>query len=403
MLRASASFRRFWFGQAASNLGDAFAFVAMPLLVLNTTGSVAGMGTVTACAAAGQLCATPFSGLVVDRVHRRRLMIACDLARLGLYGLVPLFAARGELGLGLLYAVAFFTSVASNVVMVAYMAAVANLVEPHEVPSANGRLQATQALTYVFGSAIAGGVASRFGAAWAMGLDALSFGVSATLLAFVRFRRDRAERVHAPNQGPLHELAEGLRYLVREPGLRAVTLFQTSVALLGSVGVGAAVIDIVVYRLKVDFAETSSLVGTSLALSSLGAVLGAILAGRLGRRIGLGVVCAAGTGFQGFGMLLGGIGQSAFFTVIAGMCWSCGLTFRAVAVTSLRQTLTPDSLLGRVVSVGWLVIFSASALGAVVVTRLAAGIGGASAMSWLGLALLGVAAAGAVSPLRRAG
>jgi predicted MFS family arabinose efflux permease len=403
MLRASSSFRRFWFGQAASNLGDAFAFVAMPLLVLHTTGSVAGMGTVTACAAAGQLCATPFSGLVVDRVHRRRLMIACDLARLVLYGSVPVLASRGELRLGVLYAVAFLTSAASNVFLVAYMAAVANLVEPHEVPSANGRLQATQALTYVLGSALAGGVASRFGAAWAMGFDALSFGVSATMLAFVRFRRDRAERVHDTNQGSLHELAEGLRYLVREPGLRAVTLFQTSVALLGSVGVGAAVIDIVVYRLKVDFAETSSLVGTSLALSSLGAVLGAILAGRLGRRIGLGVVCAAGTGFQGLGLLLGGVGQSAVFTVLAGMLWSGGLTFRAVAVTSLRQTLTPDALLGRVVSVGWLLIFSASALGAVVVTRLAAGIGSASAMSAVGLALLGVAAAGALSPLRRAG
>ena len=375
----------------------------MPLLVLQTTRSVAGMGTVTALAAAGQLCATPFSGLVVDRVHRRRLMIACDLARLALYGAVPLCASLGALRLGVLYAVAFFTSVASNLFMVAYLAAVANLVEPHEVASANGRLQATQALTYVLGSALAGAVSARFGSSWAMGIDALSFGVSATMLAFVRFRRDRAERAHAANEGPLRELGEGLRYLVREPGLRALTLFQTSVALLGSVGVGAAVIDIVVYRLKVDFAQTSSLVGTSLALSSVGAVLGAILAGRLGRRIGLGVVCAAGTAFQGLGMLLGGVGHSVAFTVVAGMCWSGGLTFRAVAVTSLRQTLTPDSLLGRVVSVGWLLIFSASALGAVVVTRLAARIGAAGAMSCLGLALLGVAAAGAVSPLRRAG
>jgi hypothetical protein len=375
----------------------------MPLLVLDATHSIAGMGTVTALAGAGQLLATPFSGMLVDRLHRRRLMIGCDLARLALYGVLPAFATLGILGRGVLYTIALLSSVASNVFMVAYLAAVANLVEPHEVPGANARLQATQALTYVVGSALAGAVCMHFGSAWAMGVDALSFGVSAVMLVLVKFRRDRAEREHETKLDPLRDLLAGFGYLVRERGLRALTLFQTGVALLGSVGVGAAVIDVMVYRLKVDFAETSALVGSSLALSSLGAVLGALVAGRIGRRIGLGVVCAGGTGLQGFGMLLGGLGHTVAFTIAAGMLWSGGLTFRAVAVTSLRQTLTPDALLGRVVAVGWLLIFSASALGAVFVTRLAAAIGGASAMTYLGLALLAVATAGAASPLRRAG
>jgi hypothetical protein len=100
-------------------------------------------------------------------------------------------------------------------------------------------------------------------------------------------------------------------------------------------------------------------------------------------------------------MLLGGVGRTVEFTVVGGMLWSGGLTFRAVAVTSLRQTLTPDALLGRVVSVGWLLIFSASALGAVLVTRLAGRFGGSDAMIYLGLALLAVGLAGAASPLRR--
>jgi len=399
--RLSPSFRRFWFGQTASNLGDAFGFVAMPLLVFDTTRSVAGMGTVTAVAGVGQLLAATCSGVIVDRVHRRHLMIGCDLARLVLYASLPLLAALGTLSLGLIYVVALLTSAASNLFMVAYLAAVANLVEPAEVPAANGRLQATQALTYVVGSALAGAVCAHFGSAWALGVDALSFGVSGVTLAFVRFRRDRADRAAEAKQSPLRELASGFAFLVRQRTLRALTLFQTSVALLGSVGVGAAVIDIMVYRLKVDFAETSSLVGASLALSSLGAVLGAVAAGRIAPGVGLGLLCAAGTGLQGMGMLLGGVGRTVEFTIAGGMLWSGGLTFRAVAVTSLRQTLTPDALLGRVVSVGWLLIFSASALGAVLVTRLAGRIGGASAMIYLGLALLAVGIAGAASPLRR--
>ena len=75
-----------------------------------------------------------------------------------------------------------------------------------------------------------------------------------------------------------------------------------------------------------------------------------------------------------------------------------------MAVTSLRQTLTPDALLGRVISVSWLLIFSASATGAVLVTRLAGSAGSARAMTLLGAALLLLALVGsAFRPLRRAG
>ncbi len=400
---SSRSFRRFWFGQAASQLGDAFGFVAMPLLVLDATHSVAGMGTVTAIAAAGQLVATPFAGVIVDRVHRRRLMIGCDLVRLVLYASLPLLAWTGTLHVGALYAVALLGSIASNLFMVGYFAAVANLVEAKDVARANGRLQATQALAYVVGSALGGAVCARLGSAPAMGIDALSFAASATTLALVKFRRDRAERSTDAPASPLRELLNGARFLVRERSLRAHTLFQTFVALLGSVGVSASVIDVLIYRLKVDFHESSSVVGTSLALSSFGAVLGAIAGGKLSRRLGLGVLIVGGTALQGAGILLGGLGASAWFTIVAGLSWSCGLTLRAVAGTSLRQTLTPDALLGRVIAVGWVLIFSASAAGAVIVTRLAATVGSASAMTYLGAALFVLALVGAASPLRRAG
>ncbi|HTQ04947.1 MAG TPA: MFS transporter [Polyangiaceae bacterium] len=401
---SSPSFRRFWFGQAASQLGDAFGLVAMPQLVLETTHSVTGMGTVTAVAAVGQVIATPFAGVIVDRVHRRRLMIGCDLARLALYASLPLCAWSGTLKLGLIYVVALLTSVASNLFMVGYVAAIANLVESSEVARANGRLQATQALTYVVGSALGGAACARFGNAGAMGIDALSFAASATTLSLVRFRRDRAERATDVALNPLRELLQGFSFLTHERSLRAQTLFQTGVALLGSVGVSAAVIDVLIYRLKVDFHQSSSIVGTSLALSSVGAVVGAVAGGKLSKRVRFGVLCIAGTTLQGVGMLLGGFGANAVFTIVGGLFWSCGLTTRAVAGVSLRQTLTPDALLGRVVAVGWLVIFSASAAGAVLVTRLAAAAGSARAMACLGAALFAFSLAGAAVPaLRQAG
>lgn len=395
-------FRLFWAGQTASNLGDAFGFVAMPLLVFDATHSVVQMGNVTALTAFGQLVAATFAGVVVDRVHRRALMIACDLIRLVLYGSLPLFGALGALGLPVIYSVALLAALASNLFLVAYSAAVPNLVEASDVSAANGRLQATQALTFVIGSALSGVVCARFGSVWAIGFNALSFAASALTLLKIQFRRDRAERSTEAGFHPLREVASGLTFLVRHPTLRSLTLFQAGVAALGSIGIGAAVIDLLIYRLKVDFAESAQVVGTSLALAAFGAVLGALLAARAGRRFGLGAVCIAGTALQGLGLVLGGFGSAAHWVVVAGVFWSAGLTFRAVGASSLRQTLTPDAMLGRVLASGWTLVFGASALGAVLVTRAGASIGVGHAMALIGASLLLVSTLGGLSPLARA-
>lgn len=402
-LRDNDFFRRFWLGQAASNLGDAFGFVAMPLLVFEATHSVVQMGYVTAITGSGQLFAATFAGVVVDRVNRRGLMIGCDLVRLVLYGVLPLLALFGALSMPVVYVVALLTGIASNIYLVTYMAAVANLVLPEQTAAANGRLQATQALTYVVGSAAAGAVCARFSPASAMGIDALSFAGSALTLVQIRFRRDRAERDPDDAGGPLAQVRLGLSFLVRHEALRAITLFQTVVALLGSIGLGAAVIDLIVYRLKVDLAQSAAVVGVSLALAALGAVLGAILAGRVGRRAGLGVGCLLGTAVQGLGLLVGGLGHGLALVIAAGMLWSAGLTLRSVSVSSLRQTLTPDALFGRVLSAGWVLIFSASALGAILVTRTGARFGAAHAMAWVGAGLVLASVGGSFSALSRAG
>ena len=87
-------FRRVWAGQAISALGDAFAFVAIPLLVLEATGSVARMGLVSATGVAAQMIGGLFSGAIADRVNRRKLMIACDLGRTAARGAQQLVALR---------------------------------------------------------------------------------------------------------------------------------------------------------------------------------------------------------------------------------------------------------------------------------------------------------------------
>ena len=173
-LARDRNFAIFWAGQTFAVLGDAFAIVAIPLLVLDATGSVAKMGLVTAVNGLGALLAGLFAGPLVDRLDRRRLMIQCDLGRVVTYALIPLgwWALDGPLWL--LYGLGFVASALSMVFGVGYITAVANLVDRDRIIEANGRLQTTFALSWVFGPMLAGVLFDFFGAG-ALFLTALTY------------------------------------------------------------------------------------------------------------------------------------------------------------------------------------------------------------------------------------
>jgi MFS family permease len=398
--RPDRHFRLFWLGQTASNVGDAFGFVAMPLLVLDISHSVVKMGYVTAMTAVGQLGAAMVSGIVVDRLHRRKLMMACDAARMILYGTLPFVAMAGSWAIPLVCVVALLVGALSNLFTVGYTAAVSNLVDAPDVAAANGHLQATQALAYVAGSLLAGVVVAKFGPGSALGIDASSFALSAASLSLIVFRRDRAEQ-SGPTGGTAAELLSGIRFLLRQQTLLALTIFQIVVGLLGSLGLNAAVIDLVVFRLKTDFSAGGPTVGVCLSVAAVGAVGGAVLGALGAKRMGLGRICLVGTVVQGLGLLTGGLGGSVAAVTAAGFLWAWGLSFRSVGQISLRQQLTPDELLGRVVAASWTMIFVASAAGAVLVTQAAGAFGAARAMAVIGVLLVGTGAAGFLSPLAR--
>jgi MFS family permease len=180
-------FSVFWAAQTLSVVGDSFALIALPLLVLRATGSVAQMGLLTAVAAVASVVAGVFAGVVVDRLDRRMLLVVCDLARTVLYGLVPLAWAFGP-HIWLLYVVLPLGEAVGMLFSVTYVTAVRALVPRDRITQANGRLSATAAAAGVIGPVLAGAVAARFGPAVAVGVDAASFAVSAACVSFVRFR-----------------------------------------------------------------------------------------------------------------------------------------------------------------------------------------------------------------------
>ena len=389
-LLADPSFLRYWAGQSISAFGDAFAYVAYPLLVLDATGSVAAMGGVSAAFALTQVLSGLVAGPLVDRSDRRRLMIACDLGRLVVYGVVPLVWWLHGPSLLLLYVTTVIGSALGNLFSVGYVTATPDLVDRERLTEANGKLQGTQGLAFVLGPILAGVVASRFGSVWAIGIDALTFGVSALTLTGLRFRREgRASSEHA---GALL----GLKFLVRQPLLRAVTIVFVALSILSSGTIAAGILDVLIFHLRTTMGQGDHVVGVTLGLGAVGAVVGALSAATLRRRFGFGACFIGATVIQGAALCSMGSSRDVAVLAFGAAVWTAGMSVRGVVTQTRRQELTPEALLGRVTAAFWTLAAVLAPLGAAMITGAAARWGTAPVFEWAGALVLVIGMLGAL-------
>ena len=390
-------FNVFWAGQTLSVLGDAFAVVALPLLVLQATGSLARMGLVTALFGVGSLLAGLVAGPLADRVDRRRLMIGCDLGRALVYALIPLAWWLAGPQPWLLYAVTLAGAALGMTFGVAYVAALPNLVDRDRLTEANGRLEATFAVAFVLGPMLAGLVSARFGPTAAIGIDALTFLASALSLAVVRLRPVPAGRPEDPHAAGdrLGELLAGVRFLRGEP------LFRWLVLLVGGVTFAAfGVTDLYIYFLRVDLGQGDRAVGVVYGLASLGAIAGGLLAPRLRRRWGFGACFAGGVALQAAAALAAGVAPSLAAVAVVATLFTFGETTHRIATVSLRQELVPDHLLGRVSAAFRTFFLVPGPLGAAALTAFGERAGARPAFLLMGGLLLLLTLAVLASPAR---
>jgi Na+/melibiose symporter-like transporter len=391
------SFLIFWIGQSLSVVGDAFATVALPLLVLQATGSVIQMGLVTATFTVSSVMSSLLSGIIVDRVDRRWLMIICDTGRLLLYGSIPLVWLLAGPQLWLVYVVVALGTCLAMCFYVAYNTVLPHLVEYEQITLANGWLQAGGALSFVLGPVLAGLVSTIWGPSVAVGVDALSFGVSALSLLFIRLRQSASLQKDSIATLSLNkqELLAGIRFLLRQPTLRAVSLLSMSFFPLL-----APAQDLFIFRLKHDLIQSDSAVGLIFSLAALGGICGGLLASVLRRRLGFGISWLGALAL--IGMVAIGVGLTANVWLVAFLAtgFTFGQTLLDINSIALRQQLTPDRLLGRVTAASWTMYRLLGPIGVTIFTALVARLGTPSSFTSIGVIALAIAAVGVFTSAR---
>lgn len=381
------NFNLFWAAHTFDSLGDSFAMILMPLLVFQSTGSVAQMGLVTATLGIGNLAAGLVSGLIVDRLDRRRLLIACDIGRTVFYALIPCGWWLLGPSVWLIYVVAGIAAYLNTTFLICITTFIPSIVDQDQLVAANGRLQATSALAFVSGPMLAGLASDNLGPTLSVGVVAQTYLLSALFMAFVRAR---ATSVPSTRQrSGMGELLTGLRFLIRHPVLRPVVL------LLGTfLFFAEAIVDISVFRLKTGLNQSDDSVGFVFGLASLGAIVAGGLVAAIRARLGFGVSYLGGILIQGVAIgLLGFVSSVTVFAAMATL-YTFGNTVMRVSTITLRQQITPDQLLGRVTSAFYIMYTVPGAVGAALAATLAQRAGAQFVLALMGMMCVGVAAIG---------
>ena len=399
-LRRHRDFRRYWVAREVSLAGTLVTAVALPVLVYRLSGSPSLTALITVVEGLPYLLLGLFSGALSDRLDRRRVMVLADLCSGLVIASVPVAHWLG----GLTAVHALLAGFLAQAAFVFFDGAAFGA-----LPAIVGRDRIGQANSAVWGvgSALDLGVPMLTGVLLAMvhpavllGVDALSFLVSAVCVAGIRTRLS-GRRSGRPPLRPrvlVAEVAEGLRFLWHHAGVRSQTIIGF---LLSFSGAGFM-------SLSVPYADRQLGVGTSgwrfglvFAAWGLGSVLVAVLTPRLLRVFSpnrLALLWLPVAGVAGIVVAL-----TTSWVVAVGVMVVWGVSYQGVLLNSMtyRQQVTPEPLLGRVNTAGRMLSFGVGWTGgALVASALARAIGLRAALVAVVSVGAGAAVFGWLSPLR---
>jgi MFS family permease len=342
------NFVRLWTGETISIFGSLIGRTALPftaILVLDA-GPIQ-IALLSAAELVPAFLAGPFVGVWVDRLRRRPTMIAADIGRFALLGTIPVAHLFDALTMEQLYAVAFFVGILTISFDVAYLSYLPTLVNRDQLLEGNSKLAASSSVAEIGGFSLSGWLVQLVTGPVTILIDAVSFLFSAAFVAAIR----------APEPPPTpaeertsvrEEFSEGVRFLVRDPILRplaasAVTL-ELAWRLFGAV--------FLVFVTK-DLGFRPGLLGMTFAVGGVSSLFGALLARRSAVRFGLGPSMWGGLILMSVSMLFIPLAQGATAMAVAllvaqQLVGDGGATVFEINQVSLRQSVTPERMLGRV-------------------------------------------------------
>jgi MFS family permease len=367
-------FVRFWIGQSISVFGDQISALAIPLTaILALHASALEVGILTSLAWLPHLLFSLPAGVWIDRhEHRRANMIVADVIRATALATIPVAWWLGALTMWQLVAVAFTVGALTVVFDLSNASFFVALVDRSQYVDAQSKFSTTRSLSYIAGPTTAGLLVQALTAPVAIAADAVSFVVSALALRGVRVPEPKVEPTESSSR---QDLKEGFRYLAHEPVLRAGVACTSTINFFSFF-----VFAIFVLYASRTLGLSAGAIGLILGAASFGALAGALIAPRVGRRVGIGRAVVVGSVLFPAPMALfplahGPHWMSGAMLLAGEFLASVGVMIFDVNQNSLMLMLIPHEVRSRVVGVSRFFNYGTRPFGALLGGVLGAAIG----------------------------
>jgi MFS family permease len=355
IIRHNTNFRRLWIAQIVSEIGDWFYTLAIFSLVLQLTGSAESVGIAMMIQVLPQTLVSPLAGVVNDRLSRRSVMIAADIARFAI--VLAMLLVRSPDMVWLIYPLLFLETVSAAFFGPARSAVIPNLVSADDVIAANTLSASTWSFNLMIGAALGGVVAALFGRDVVFVLNAFSFLVSAVFIGRTRFEEPHTqhdESLRAKDLVDFSPVMEGIRYVARDRKLLASVFAKAGELMVGPAYVLFTVMGRRYFPVywRGDDPERATMLGMSLLIGArgigtfFGPLWAARWAGHSQRRLEQGILLGYFIIAIGYAALGGAyhVALACLYIAFA----HCGGSTVWVFSTTLLQLKSEDRFRGRV-------------------------------------------------------
>ncbi len=354
LVSGNPNFRRLWFGDIVSLLGDWFNTIAIYSIVERLSGSPFAMGLVFVVKLLPFALASPLAGLIADRFNRRRLMLAADLVRAIL--VLGFLFVRSQDDLWLLYVLSALQVAVGAVFLPARSASVPNIVTERELMTANALMSATWSVLLAVGAALGGFATQWFGEQAVFAIDSATYVVSAAFIYRTVIPQERAPASSGPLLGAaIRQIAVGWREMRRLPQVGRIALAKMTWALGGS----ACVFMLTLLGNELVPGKTAVGIGLLFSMRGLGTGIGPILARSWFRDESLWATV------MGVAVISSGV----FYLLVGSVPWTPAIVVVVLVLFAhipsganwvlssvLLQKRTPDVIRGRVFATEWLAL-----------------------------------------------
>lgn len=357
LLRGNRNLRLLWAAQIVSELGDWFYSVTIYSFLLELTGSAQMVAFAFLAQVLPQCFLAPTAGVINDRISRRKVMMFADWTRAAIVFSMMLVRTRAMLPL--LFVLLLLETMCWALFEPAQRAVIPNITEGDDIPIANAIATATWSVNFAIGAGLGGLVLVMCGRETVFILNSLSFVVSALLI-----RRMKFAEPHTENLPPLRgrdlvdftPIAEGVRYVRRDPKLLATIFVKAGIGLVGANWVILPVLGERVFRVQIhglNAAQSGALgMSTLLAARGMGAVAGSFLGGNFAgtNQSRLRWTILAGFAMTAVGYVVLGAAGSLIVASLTLILAHAGGSACWTASSTLLQKRTDDRFRGRVFS-----------------------------------------------------